>query len=71
MFNTMSKRTYKTLQQYLMLTGQTQADLADRMGVTRAAVSAWVLGKRLPQPAMALKLSKLGIRIESLYARAA
>jgi len=40
----------------------TQAGLAEKLGVTGAAVSAWETGQRIPEPGLYAKLSKvLGI----------
>jgi transcriptional regulator with XRE-family HTH domain len=35
----------------------TQVDIADRVGVSQAAVSRWVIGKGLPKPGQAVRLA--------------
>lgn len=62
----MSKR-HATLKAYLKATRWSQAELAARIGVTRSAMSLYVHGKRIPRPAIALKLSQVcGVSLESL-----
>ncbi|MFJ5883265.1 helix-turn-helix domain-containing protein [Kitasatospora cineracea] len=47
--------------------GLTQADFAEKMGVTRAVVSAWVVGRAVPRPEAFQKISAvLGAELERL-----
>ena len=47
--------------------GITQAALAERVGVTKAAVSKWELGQSLPDVAMLPRLaSQLGVTLDEL-----
>ena len=48
--------------------GITQAELAERVGATKAAVSKWELGQSLPDVGMLPRLaSQLGITIDELF----
>ena len=52
--------------------GFTQTSLAERLGVTKAAVSKWLTGKSFPRPPELLKLGKLiGLSYGSLVTAAA
>jgi len=46
------------LEETLLAKGFTQTSLAERLGVTRAAVSKWMIGKSFPRPPELLKLAK-------------
>src|SRR5690554_4042875 len=51
--------------------GLSQREVADRLGLTRAAVSKWLTGKSFPRPAELLKLGRLlGLRHDELVQRA-
>lgn len=68
----MSKRRYATLKAYFTATGAKQAEIAERVGVSPAAMSLYVKGKRIPQPAIALRLSQFcNVPLESLLSRVA
>ena len=63
----MSRRRYATLTAYFRATKASQADIAERVGVTPSAMSLYVRGKRIPQPAIALKLARVcNVSLESL-----
>lgn len=47
------------LQQTVASKGLTQSALADKLGVTKAAVSKWFIGKSFPRPPELLKLGKV------------
>ncbi|QNP72485.1 helix-turn-helix transcriptional regulator [Streptomyces roseirectus] len=46
------------LARQLKLTGKTQAELADELELTRAAVSAWITGRSTPRPAVMEKIAR-------------
>lgn len=49
-----------------------QAALADKVGVQKAAVSKWEKGAGFPQPGVGKRVAKvLGITLDSVYASAA
>ena len=59
--------TYKSLADYLAATGQTQEALAEALGISQPAISAYVAGRTMPRPALALRLSKYtGVPVEAL-----
>lgn len=63
----MSRKRFPTLRAYLRETRASQAELAERVGVTPSAMSLYVSGKRTPQPAIALELARIcNIPIENL-----
>jgi transcriptional regulator with XRE-family HTH domain len=63
----MSRRRYATLREYFKVTGTPQARIAERVGVCPSAMSLYVRGKRIPQPATALKLAQVcSVSLESL-----
>lgn len=65
----MSRRRYATLKAFFRATRASQAEIAERVGVTPSAMSLYVRGKRIPQPAIALKLSSVcNVSLESLLA---
>jgi len=67
----MSSRRYTTLRAYFKATRARQADVAERVGVTPSAMSLYVRGKRIPQPAIALKLADVcSVSLEGLLRRA-
>lgn len=55
--HTVSKPKYASLNAFFEATRLTQAELAAQVGVTHSAISHYVRGRRIPQPAVALKLS--------------
>jgi transcriptional regulator with XRE-family HTH domain len=63
----MSRRRYATLRGYFKATRARQAEIATRVGVSPSAMSLYVRGKRIPQPAIALKLAQVcSVSLESL-----
>lgn len=65
----MSRRRYATLKAYFKATRASQAEIAARVGVTPSAMSLYVRGKRIPQPAIAIRLSQIcNVSLESLLA---
>ena len=63
----MSKRRYATLKGFFKATRASQSEIAARVGVTPSAMSLYVRGKRIPQPAIALRLSQIcNVSLESL-----
>lgn len=59
--------TYESLAEYLAETGQTQEALADALGISQSQVSNYIAGRRMPRPALALRLSKhTGVPVEAL-----
>lgn len=49
--------------------GLTQADLAERAGITRKSVNAIEAGSMVPSTLLALKLARvLGVTVEALFA---
>lgn len=62
-----SRKRFATLRAYLKATRMGQAELAERVGVTPSAISLYASGKRTPQPAVALELSRIcNIPLEQL-----
>lgn len=58
------------LARQLKLTGKTQADLADELKLTRAAVSAWVTGRSVPRPTVMQEIARaLGTDIGTVHTR--
>lgn len=71
-YDDMSRRLYRSLRAYLEATKQSQSAVAELVGVTPSAMSLYVSGKRIPQPAIALKISRIcGIPLEALLTREA
>jgi transcriptional regulator with XRE-family HTH domain len=63
----MSKRRYATLNAFFKETRASQSEIAEKIGVTPSAMSLYVRGKRIPQPAIALKLAQVcSVSLESL-----
>ena len=64
----MSRRQYASLREFFEAhPGLSQADVANDVGVTPSAMSRYANGDRIPQPAIALKLSRrTGVSLESL-----
>lgn len=48
-----------TLKQYMALTGQTQMQLAARLGVRHTTISRWCTGQNIPRPKMIAKIQRL------------
>jgi len=46
-----------TIDQYITKEGMTLSQLADRVGVSRAAMSRYAKGRRIPRPQIMLKIS--------------
>lgn len=66
----MSRKRYATLEAFFKATRASQAEIAERVGVTPSAMSLYVRGKRIPQPAIALKLAQVcNVSLESLLRR--
>ncbi|MER5962421.1 helix-turn-helix transcriptional regulator [Streptomyces sp. NPDC002057] len=58
------------LARQLRLSGRTQAELADELGLTRAAVSAWITKRSVPRPTVMVEIAKaLGTDIGTVHAR--
>ena len=57
------------IEEWLDNNNKTQMWLADQLGVTRAAVSAWVTGVSRPRPSMAIRIVALcdGVTMADLY----
>ena len=65
--HTMSRRRHATLKAFFRATRASQAEIAARVGVTPSAMSLYVRGKRIPQPAIAIRLSHIcNVSLESL-----
>lgn len=60
-------RRYQSLDQFFDGTGVRQRELARAVGVSDAAMSLYRAGKRVPEPAVAQRISKLtGIPLTNL-----
>ncbi|WP_223189406.1 helix-turn-helix domain-containing protein [Streptomyces sp. TRM68416] len=58
------------LSRQLKLAGKTQAELAEELGLTRAAVSAWITGRSTPRPTVMTDIAKaLGTDIGTVHMR--
>lgn len=58
------------LARQLKLTGKSQTELADEIGVTRAAVSAWVTKRATPRPELAARIAAaLGTDVATMHTR--
>ncbi|MGW5424341.1 helix-turn-helix domain-containing protein [Streptomyces sp. NPDC003943] len=58
------------LARQLLLTGKTQAELAEELGLTRAAVSAWIAKRSVPRPTVMEGIAKaLGTDIGTVHTR--
>lgn len=58
------------LARQLKLTGKSQTELADEVGVTRAAVSAWVTKRATPRPELAARIAvALGTDVATMHTR--
>ncbi|MEW1903053.1 helix-turn-helix transcriptional regulator [Streptomyces sp. NPDC086147] len=58
------------LARQLKLAGKTQAELADELGLTRAAVSAWITKRSVPRPTVMEEIAKaLGTDIGTVHTR--
>ncbi|MGW7221891.1 helix-turn-helix domain-containing protein [Streptomyces sp. NPDC054826] len=58
------------LARQLKLTGKTQAELAKELGLTRAAVSAWIAGRSTPRPTVMTEIANaLGTDVGTLHTR--
>ena len=55
----MARQSYRSLQEYLQLTGTTQAELAAKLGTSQPNVCRWARGEYLPSPARALQIAKV------------
>lgn len=63
----MSRKRYATLRAFFLATRVSQAEIANKVGVTPSAMSLYVRGKRIPQPAIALRLAHVcNVSLESL-----
>ncbi|MGV9554958.1 helix-turn-helix transcriptional regulator [Streptomyces sp. NPDC003522] len=60
------------LSRQLALTGKTQAELAEELGLTRAAVSAWITRRSVPRPTVMGEIAKaLGTDLGTVHTRTA
>ncbi|WP_327403726.1 helix-turn-helix domain-containing protein [Streptomyces sp. NBC_01288] len=58
------------LARQLKLTGRTQAELAEELGLTRAAVSAWITKRSVPRPTVMAEIAKaLGTDVGTVHMR--
>ncbi|MEV6193546.1 helix-turn-helix transcriptional regulator [Streptomyces sp. NPDC051920] len=58
------------LSRQLKLAGRTQAELADELGLTRAAVSAWITRRSVPRPTVMAEIAKaLGTDLGTVHTR--
>jgi transcriptional regulator with XRE-family HTH domain len=58
------------LARQLKLAGKTQADLADELKLTRAAVSAWITGRSTPRPTVMTDIARvLGTDVGTVHTR--
>ncbi len=58
------------LSRQLKLAGKTQAELADELGLTRAAVSAWITRRSIPRPTVMGEIAKaLGTDLGTVHTR--
>lgn len=58
------------LARQLKLAGKTQAELADELNLTRAAVSAWITGRSTPRPTVMMDIAKaLGTDVGTVHTR--
>ncbi|MDT0435877.1 MULTISPECIES: helix-turn-helix domain-containing protein [Streptomyces] len=58
------------LSRQLKLAGRTQAELADELGLTRAAVSAWITKRSVPRPTVMGEIAKaLGTDLGTVHTR--
>ncbi|UXY20010.1 helix-turn-helix domain-containing protein [Streptomyces cynarae] len=58
------------LARQLKLAGKTQAELAEELGLTRAAVSAWITGRSTPRPTVMADIAKaLGTDLGTVHTR--
>jgi transcriptional regulator with XRE-family HTH domain len=58
------------LARQLKITGKTQAELAKELGLTRAAVSAWIAGRSTPRPTVMTEIANaLGTDVGTLHTR--
>ncbi|MFF9144086.1 helix-turn-helix domain-containing protein [Streptomyces sp. NPDC014861] len=58
------------LARQLKLAGRTQAELAEELGLTRAAVSAWITKRSVPRPTVMSEIAKaLGTDIGTVHSR--
>ncbi|MGW2448439.1 helix-turn-helix domain-containing protein [Streptomyces sp. NPDC001675] len=60
------------LSRQLALAGKTQAELAEELGLTRAAVSAWITKRSVPRPTVMVEIAKaLGTDLSTVHTRTA
>ncbi|MFF0113912.1 helix-turn-helix domain-containing protein [Streptomyces prasinus] len=58
------------LARQLKLTGKTQAELAEELKLTRAAVSAWITGRSVPRPTVMGEIARvLGTDVSTVHTR--
>lgn len=58
------------LARQLKLSGKNQAELAEELGLTRAAVSAWITGRSTPRPTVMIDIAKaLGTDLGTVHTR--
>ncbi|MFE7803659.1 helix-turn-helix domain-containing protein [Streptomyces sp. NPDC057430] len=58
------------LARQLKLAGKTQAELAEELGLTRAAVSAWITGRSTPRPTVMMDIANaLGTDVGTVHTR--
>lgn len=65
----MTERLTTTMKQHRARLALTQAELAERAGVTRKSINAIEAGSMVPSTVLALKLARvLGVAVEDLFA---
>jgi len=52
------RRRYPNLAAYILITGESQREIADAVGVSQAQISRILRGRKLPRPSLARKLSE-------------
>ena len=65
--DTQKKRVGQNLYAYMSIRGMTQQELADKVGISRTALSSYITARRYPRPAIIEKLATcLGVSVGEL-----